>query len=86
MQMRARFGLLMNCPSHRPEAVCEHYLKLAQIALEMRKLLDMKRKDPGLREQVDSLLDNHMEVITRCHREDLGIELAWIEPGPLPRF
>jgi hypothetical protein len=86
MQMKVRFGLLRNHRSLREEAVADHYLKLAQVALEMKKVIDMKRRDP--RAMVQPLLDMHMKTIGTLHREDLGIELNWDEPelGPIPGF
>ena len=86
MQMFVKRDLLRKHPTYRAEVVSNHYLSLAQVALEMQKLVEIGRRDPDLKEKVEPILEMHMETIRKYHLSDLGIELSWDEQDPFPRL
>jgi len=86
MQMWVKRDLLGKHPTYRAEVVSNHYLSLAQVALEMQKLVEIGRRDPEMKAQVEPILEIHMALIKKAHLADLGIELSWDEQDPFPRL
>lgn len=68
------FARLLHSPQLQAEAVAAHYCNLAQMALELRKLVGSRVA------AAQPAIDRLMGEFVKHHRKDLGIELVWRAP------
>jgi hypothetical protein len=76
MKAAEKFHRLQAHPHLRAEVIADHYSKLAATAMELEKLVDMRRRYAGSPE-MDRCIERLAEEITNHHRADFGIELSW---------
>jgi hypothetical protein len=76
MKAAQKFHLLANHPHLQAEAIADHYSKLAAVAMDLRKMVDIRRHTGGSPE-MDRCIERLAKEFADHHREDFGIELSW---------
>ena len=76
MKAAQKFHLLAAHPHLQPEAIADHYTKLAAVAMQLRELVGMHRYHKSSPE-MDAAIQRLTKEITEHHRVDFGIELSW---------
>lgn len=75
-EMMRTHALLAEHTEARAEAIANHYTTYAQLAMELRKLTEL-RKRMGPSEDADKAIEMITDEIKAGHAKDLGIELLW---------
>ena len=74
--MLRQHALLAERPKAQAETIANHYTAYAQLAMELRKLIELtKRMGPS--EDADNAIEMIAAEIKAGHARDLGIELLW---------
>jgi len=76
MMSERKFHLLANHPHLQAEAIADHYSSLAAVAMDMRKMVELRRRSGGSPE-MDRCIERLTKEFVDHHREDFGIELSW---------
>ena len=71
-----KYHRLQAHPHLRAEAIADHYSKLATVAMELRKLVEMRRYH-GASPEGDRAIEHLTEEFVKHHLTDFGIELSW---------
>lgn len=68
--------MLTNHPHLQPEQIARHYVKVAQLSLDLLELINLGKQMEAT-EYSESVISHMVKRIKVAHREDLGIELSW---------
>lgn len=69
-----KFHLLATHTHTQPEAIADHYTKLAAVAMQLRELVGMRHTHAP---EMDAVIKKLTKEITDHHRADFGLELSW---------
>jgi len=67
---------LAEYPEYQAEAIANHYAKFAQLSVDLRHLIRLK-KDFGESPSTDALINRLVGEFKRHHLMDFGIRLGW---------
>jgi hypothetical protein len=71
-----KYNLLALYPGEQAEAIAKHYAAHAKIAMELRRLCDMRSYNSGSTE-LEPIINYLVDQIKQNHSCDLGIALEW---------
>lgn len=75
-QRQMRYAMLARNAEIQAEIIAQHYASLASIALQVVKLIEVRRHT-GHHPEVDYCVDGLIDEMKRRHLQDLGIPLEW---------
>lgn len=79
---RRIYETLRSNPQTQAEKIAEHYLKLANGALDLREML-IHRNNYGSTSALEESIATAVECFRAAHLADFGIELEWEHFRPL---
>ena len=78
-EMARTYERLWECPEEQAEAIGRHYAAHAKIAMELLKLIELRRyATDTTNANADAAIAYLVEQIKRNHRHDLGMALEWV--------
>lgn len=71
-------------PETQAEAIANHYVTLAMLAIQTLEMIKVKEHGPrlgyGEKSPLDDAIEHNIQTIKRAHAYDFGIELEWRKP------
>jgi hypothetical protein len=77
MKAAQKRHLLASHPHLQAEAIANHYSKLATMAMDLRRMVELRKCASAPTPEMDWAIKSVSEKFAEHHLADFGIELSW---------